>query len=150
MPRAFMIRPSVAAVTFAISAAVVLAGLAGCAPSTRARAQAAYARGDYLGAASLYDQILAANPRDAGALAKRTEARNAALGAIAGAAYTARAAGDAERALAELGRALELRDGWQLAPAPAVASAVAIEVDAAGAYLDGAIARALDTGPFAA
>lgn len=129
---------------------VGVAFVLGCQSSVRARAELAYAKGDYVGAAALYDQILAGDPGDGDAHVARARARNAAFRAIVVAAHTARIRGNFEASLGELKRFFELRRDWKIAPPPRFAEAAETELAVATAYIADTIGRALQTGPFAA
>lgn len=118
-------------------ALVVFAMLgAGC-TSLRDRAETAYTRGEYLRAVALYDQILARDPADRAAIARRSDARNAALRRML--AAIERAPPDA--AATQLTTLLDQRDAWRMTPgelavAPRIASAVAATTARLGDRVD--------------
>ncbi|MGE0871157.1 MAG: hypothetical protein AB7P03_21510 [Kofleriaceae bacterium] len=101
----------------------------------RGRADEAYARGDYLEAAKLYDQMVAAEPDNAEALERRFAARAAALRAMLQATQLARSTGRTEAAINELARLLHHRDLWAMPPDPDLVAPIAAEVTAATAHV---------------
>lgn len=111
---------------------VVAVALAGCSASVRERADKAMSRGDYRQAAELYDRVVLANPKDQGAIAKRTEARHGVLRQIFVHNQNARRANDRATAIKHLGELLAQRDDWRMDIEPRYANALAAEVGMAG------------------
>ncbi|MGE3456021.1 MAG: hypothetical protein AB7O24_12980, partial [Kofleriaceae bacterium] len=107
----------------------------------RGRADEAYARGDYLEAAKLYDQMVAEDPRNTEAVKRRFEARVAALRTMLRSTQLARSTGRSEAAVNELAKLLHHRDLWGMPPDPETAGPIAAEVTAATAHVQVVIDR---------
>jgi hypothetical protein len=121
-----------------MKALICVALLAGC-TSLRDRADSAMQRGDYLQAATMYDQLATANPKDAAAIARRDQARASVLRVDLYQVQRAREAGQTADAIQKLGVLLEHRDGWGGAMPPVLGPALAFEVSSAGAHIGGEV-----------
>lgn len=133
------------------SALLVFLSLAAGCTSLRGRADDAYEHGKYRQAAELYDQVLAKDPDDAGARARRDAARTAVLREILVDVDAKRRAAHVEIALARLAELLGQRDAWGGAIDPSLAQPLAEEVVWAGAHVASNVAdRARSAGPLAA
>jgi hypothetical protein len=131
-------------------ASLVILLVAGC-TTVRGRADEAYAKGDYLVAADLYDKAVASDPKDQRALTGRSKARIGVVGVLIGRAQATRRGGHDEAALTELEQALERRDSWAMLLDPTLAAQVAGEVKAASAFITAAIdLRSTTMGPLSA
>lgn len=80
----------------------------------RGRAEAAYAKGDYLEAAQLYDELARDQPHDASAKAARDRARQAAVGAEVDKSRVLRTTKQDDAAAEAAERGLRLAHGWSL------------------------------------
>jgi hypothetical protein len=112
-------------VWLALSAAV-----AGCA-TVRRQADAALERKSYVEAAELYDEALLDNPKDETALARRAQAREAALAEVLEEARVARERGSMSEARGKLGRFFRLRHRWVMSTPPALVGPLKQESTAA-------------------
>lgn len=90
---------------------MVLVMLMGC-TTMRGRADTAYAHGDYIEAADLYDKLAAANPQDREVIARRDQARTAELKSELADVETARIAGLDAESTGKLALVLAQRDVW--------------------------------------
>jgi hypothetical protein len=134
------LRASLAAVALL---AVPLA--AGCA-TARGRADAAFARADYVAAADQYDQLAARDPGDRDLIDRRDDARTRALVVLATKVGDARRAGHREEALTALGELLARRDAWPGAAGSWTQEAIASEAREGAAYLDQKVGLLVDSG----
>jgi len=90
---------------------VLVATMMGC-TTMRGRADTAYAHGDYIEAAALYDKLVAANPEDREVIARRDQARAAELKSELADVETARVAGLDAESTGKLALVLAQRDVW--------------------------------------
>lgn len=125
-------------------------GALGC-TTARGRADDAYSHGRYLEAAELYDGLVKKDPKDKGALARRTEARIGALRQQLAVVTQARVGGHPELAAVRLEQLLAQRDAWGATIDAADAKGLTVEVVAAGSTLEAAVAAITKSvGPLAA
>jgi hypothetical protein len=123
--------------------------LAGCA-TMRGRADDAYAHGNYLEAADLYDKLVAANPRDAQVVAMRDRARAGELRDELMHVQAARIARLDAEATGLLALLLEQRDVWGGKTPDDIAPQLTMEVTLAGERVSGEIAASIaKAGPLA-
>jgi hypothetical protein len=122
---------------------LAIAILVGGCTSLRGRADEAYSRHDYLKAAELYDQLVKANPKDASAVARRAEARDAELRYELVGVQAARGRGQSAVAAQRLGELLDRRDAWGHEPSLALAPGLVFEVTQASVWVGAAVAEQL-------
>jgi hypothetical protein len=101
--------------------------VSGCA-GVRGRADVAFERGDYVGAADQYGALAETSPEDASLRARRDDARSRALIVLAIRASKLRAAGRQEPALATLADLLSRRRAWREVNSDAAEQAISGEI----------------------
>jgi hypothetical protein len=107
----------------------------------RGRAEAAYAKGNYLDAAELYDELARDDPKDTAAIAARDRARQAAIRVDVEESASLRASHHDDDAAEATVRALGLVHGWHVTPEAKVAGELATSVAAAAQHVrDGVLA----------
>ncbi|MBW8772761.1 MAG: hypothetical protein JF590_05665 [Gemmatimonadetes bacterium] len=124
--------------------------MAGC-TTLRGRADTAYAHGDFMQAAQLYDKLVTDNPGDRELIARRERARAGELGRELSDVQAARYAQLDGEHTGRLALLLDQRDSWGGVMPAELQPALATEVDAAAARIsDEATAKLAAAGPLAA
>jgi hypothetical protein len=125
--------------------ALSLVTLAGCA-TARSRADDAFQRGDYVGAADRYEAIVAKNPKDGEARGRLVDARARAVSVLLAAIDADMSARRTDDALTKLRDLLTLRTRWDLELETSVAARVANDVAWASTVIRSEVSMPLAAG----